>query len=141
MFKSFMLKFLTFGIVVGTFLAIAQPASAQRVFIRRPAPVVVVRPYYGWGPGWYGYGYGYGPWWGPAYVTPRPNTGEVKLVTRMKDASVYVDGGFAGFAGKLKKFDLTPGNHDIALRDSRGATLFQERIQVIRDKTTEIKVD
>ena len=140
MFKSFMLKFLTFGILVGTFLAIAQPASAQRVFIRRPAPVVVVRPYYGWGPGWYGYGY-YGPWWGPTYVTPRPNTGEVKLVTRMKDASVYVDGGFAGFAGKLKKFDLSPGNHDIALRDSRGATLFQERIQVIRDKTTEIKVD
>jgi hypothetical protein len=138
MFKSFMLKLLTVGIVLGTFLAIAQPASAQRVFVRRAAPVVVVRPYYGWGPGWYGYGYN--PWWGPAYVA-RPNTGEVKLQTRMKDASVYVDGGFAGFAGKLKKFDLTPGNHDIALRDSAGSTLFQERIQVIRDKTTEIKVD
>src|SRR5262249_23643634 len=137
MFRSFMLKFLTVGIVLGTFLAIAQPASAQRVFIRRPAPVVVA-PYYGWGPGWYGYGYN--PRCGPAYVV-RPNTGEVKLQTRMKDASVYVDGGFAGFAGKLKKFDLTPGNHDIALRDPNGATLFQERVQVIRDKTTEIKVD
>src|SRR5215471_15924627 len=139
MFKSFMLKLLTIGTVLGTFLAIAQPASAQRVFIRRPAPVVVVRPGFGWGPGWYGYGY-YNPWWGPSYVV-RPNTGEVKLETRMKDASVYVDGGFAGFAGKLKKFGLAPGNHDIALRDSNGAMLFQERVQVIRDRTTEIKVD
>ena len=137
-----MLKSLFISVfVLGTFIAVAQPASAQRVFIRRPAPVVVVRPYsyYGYAPGWYGYGW-YNPW-GPAYVTPRPNTGEVKIQTHMKDASVYVDGGFAGFAGKLKHFDLTPGNHDIALRDPSGATLFQERIQVIRDKTTEVKVD
>ncbi len=133
-----MLKSLFISVVVlGTFFAVAQPASAQRVFIGRP---VVVRPYYGYGPGWYGYGW-YNPWWGPAYVTPRPNTGEVKIQTHMKDASVYVDGGFAGFTGKLKHFDLNPGNHDIALKDPSGATLFQERIQVIRDKTTEIKVD
>jgi hypothetical protein len=59
----------------------------------------------------------------------------------MKDASVYVDGGYAGVAGKLKHFDLSPGNHNIELRDTAGQSLFHQQIQVIRDKTTEIHVD
>jgi hypothetical protein len=70
-----------------------------------------------------------------------PATGEVKLVTHMKDSQVYVDGGYAGLAGKLKHFDLSPGNHNLELRDSTGKSFYQERIQIIRDKTTEIRVD
>ena len=102
---------------------------------------MIVRPSYRYG--WYG-GY-YSPWWGPswgpAYVVPQSNVGEVKLVTHMKEALVYVDGGYAGYAGKLKHFDLTPGNHNIELRDASGQVLFHQQVQVIRDKTAEIHVD
>jgi len=63
----------------------------------------------------------------------------VKIDTRLKDASVYVDGGFVGPVSKFKKFALQPGNHDIELRDASGRTIFQQRIQVLVDRTTEIR--
>lgn len=118
-------------------LTLAPAASARQV--------VVVRRFYGpyyyrfygpgfWGPGWYS------PWWGPTYV-PVAHTGDVKIVTHLKDASIYVDGGYAGRTGKLKKFPLRPGNHDIELRDSGGRKFYQERVQVILGKTTKIYVD
>ena len=94
------------------------------------------RGWYGPGWGWYGPGWYYGPGWGPAYYIP--NAGKVKIVTPDKNASVYVDGGYAGTVAKLKKFSLRPGNHDIALRDPDGRTFYQERVQVIPGKTTEI---
>lgn len=90
----------------------------------------------GWGYGWYGPGWS-GPWgWGPGYYMP--NAGKVKIVTPDKNASVYVDGGYAGPVAKLKKFSLRPGNHEISLRDPDGRTFYQERVQVIPGKTTEI---
>lgn len=94
-------------------------------------------PGWGWyGPGWYGPAW-YGQWgWGPGYYMP--NAGKVKIVTPDKNASVYIDGGYAGPVAKLKKFSLRPGNHEIALRDSSGHTFYQERIQVIPGKTIEI---
>ena len=66
-----------------------------------------------YGPGWGWYGpYGWG--WGYPYAyAPAPNTGEVKIEGVGKDALVYVDGGYAGTVGKLKKFALRSGNHDI----------------------------
>jgi len=95
------------------------------------------RGWYGPGWGWYGPGW-YGPWgWGPGYYYG-PNAGKVKIVTPDKTALVYVDGGYAGPVAKLKKFPLRPGNHEIALRDPSGHTFYQERIQVIPGKTTEI---
>jgi hypothetical protein len=115
----------------------AQPASAQR-FVRR-GPIFVT-PYYGygyWGPSWYGPSWYYP--WGRTYLVPRAATGEVKIVTKIKGDSIYVDGGFAGVTGKLKHFDLRPGNHDIELRDPSGRTIFKERVQVILDRTTEIR--
>ena len=101
-----------------------------------------MQPYYG-----YGFGYGYGPgWYGPAYapwgrpyLVPRSNLGEVKIVTKLKDEPIYVDGGYAGVTGKLKHFELSPGNHDIELRDPSGRTVFQQRVQVIMDRTIEIR--
>jgi hypothetical protein len=131
-----MFRSLKIAAAVGVFLLMAQPSWAQRIRVFGPRPVIV-RPYYGWGPGWYGW---YGPW-GPAYVVPSAPAGEVKLITHMKEASVYVDGGYAGVAGKLKHFDLSPGNHNIELRDSTGNMLFHQQVQVIRDKTTEVHVD
>ncbi len=124
--------------ILGTLMATPSMA-AQRVVVwprvnRRP---VIVRPYYG--PGWYGYqapGWYYP--WGPAHAVA-PATGEVKIDTRLKDASVYVDGGYVGPIGKFKKFGLKPGNHDIELRDTSGQTIFDERVQVILNKTVEIR--
>jgi hypothetical protein len=102
---------------------------------------VIVRGFYGphW---WYGPGWGwYDPWWwGPPYVGV-PVTGTVKIKTPDKDAAVYVDSGYAGQAAKLKKFALRPGTHDIELRDSRGRTFYQERIQVIPGRTIDIHAD
>jgi len=62
----------------------------------------------------------------------------VKIVTPDKNASVYVDGGYVGPVAKAKKFSLRPGNHDLELRDTDGRTLYHERVQVIRGRTTEI---
>src|SRR5262249_3970523 len=131
-------RLLTASFAVAALLAIVQPASAQRFIYRRP---VIVAPYYG-------YGYGYGPWYGPGWYypygrayafPPRPATGEVKIVTKVKGDSIYVDGGFAGVTGKLKHFDLSPGAHDIEIRTSSGRPIFQQRVQVIMGRTVEVR--
>jgi hypothetical protein len=109
-------------------------ASAQRgrVVIVQPVPV-----WLGPGPFWYpGYPYGYPP----SYIAE--NYGFVKINKHHldKNDSVYVD---KGYAAKLKdgnKFALRPGNHDIELRDTRGQTIFQERVAVTLGKTTKVEV-
>jgi hypothetical protein len=70
---------------------------------------------------------------------PRIRMGKVKIDTKIKNGSVYVDGGLAGATRKLKKFSIAAGNHDIELRDSTGHTAFKERVQVIAGRTVEIK--
>jgi len=76
-------------------------------------PVASARPFVVVG-GYYGPGYYYGPaWYGPGWGMPYgyyrgPVTGGVKFDTKMKDASVFVDGGYAGTVGKLKTFQLRP---------------------------------
>jgi hypothetical protein len=56
----------------------------------------------------------------------------------MKDASVFVDGGYAGTVGKLKTFQLRPGSYNIELRDHDGHSFYQERIEVIAGKTLKL---
>jgi len=90
---------------------------------------------FGWYPGWYG-----GGWYGPRYYYGPP-AGKVKIVTEAKGNSVYVDGGFAGVTGKLKKFQLRPGAHTIEFRDPSGKTYYQERIQVLMGRTLEVRPD
>jgi hypothetical protein len=124
------------GLCMSAPLMAAQVAVGSRVVA---GPRVIVRSYAPFG--WYGYGY-YGPGWGyPAYpvYAVRPNTGEVKIDTDMKDASLYVDGGFVGPVRKFKKFELRPGNHDIELRDASGGRLFDRRVQVVVGKTVELR--
>jgi len=107
----------------------AQVAPQQRPRVVIVEPVRVFDPFFD-----YPYPYTY-----PSdYMAA--NFGYVKIKTDRKDASVYVDGGFADKVEKAKKFALRPGTHDIELRDSDGRTLFQERIAVIVDKTTELHV-
>jgi hypothetical protein len=96
--------------------------------------------------GWYGPGWGwYGPYWGYpygyGYYGPYGGSaryGDVKIEDVAKDALVYVDGGYAGRAGQLKKFRLSAGNHDIELRDPSGHAFHQEKIDVLPGKTLEI---
>jgi hypothetical protein len=83
----------------------------------------------GWGPGYYG------------YYAPAPNAGKVKIVTKMKDASVYVDDGYAGTVEQLKAFSLRPGKHTIELRTHDGHSIYQERINVIAGKTLDLHPD
>jgi len=112
--------------------AILVPAASAR-------PVVFVRGYFG--PAWYGPAY-YG-WYGPTYVAPyavytAPNTGKVKFDTKMKDSSVYVDGGFAGTVKQLGTFSLRPGTHNIELRDPAGQTFLQEKVDILAGKTIKL---
>jgi hypothetical protein len=120
-------------------LSLAPIASAQRarVVIRGGfgggfyGPAFYGPGWYGWyGPGFYGpYGYGYSSNYG---------MGSVKIETKMKSASVYVDGGFAGTVGDLKTFHLKPGSHDIELRSPDGHTFYQERVDVMAGRTLKL---
>jgi hypothetical protein len=121
------------------FLKISAVALMALVFIVPAAsayPRVFVGGYFG--PAYYGPG-----WYGPAYVGPYgyeriPAAGSVKIETKMKDASVYVDGGLAGTVGQLKTFHLRAGAHDIELRTHEGNTFYQEHIEVVPGKTLKI---
>jgi hypothetical protein len=101
-----------------------QPAQQQVVVVE---PIRVFDPFFT-----YPYPYAYPP----DYMAA--NFGYVKVKTDRKDASVFVDGGFADKVGKAKKFALRPGNHSIELRDSNGRTLYKEQVAVIVGKTTEL---
>jgi hypothetical protein len=112
----------------------APSAEAQRgrVVIVRPAP------FWCWGPGWYPYG----PYYGFPSDYISANYGYVKIDThhRDKDASVFVDDGYASKVKHAGKLALRPGNHNIELRDSDGRTIFQERVAVMVGRTTKVDV-
>ena len=136
-------------VIVAGLLSISAPlALAQKKPAPAPAPmqaqappaqsprVVVVEPVRVFDPNFdYPYPYAYEP----EYMAQ--NFGYVKIKTDgHKDASVYVDGGFADRIDKAKKFALRPGTHDIELRDSDGRSLLHEKVAVIVGKTTELKL-
>ena len=87
--------------------------------------------------GWYGYGYG--PYYRPygAYYGV-PNVGQVKLDTHVKDAQVFVDGAYAGTAGKLKTMWMRPGTYTIEMR-APGQAQFAEKIYVVAGKTVHVE--
>jgi len=124
------------------YLAVGLLASAIIVPAASAHPRVFVGGYFGpgfYGPSYYGwYGPGYYGWYGPYGEAAAPNTGKVKLETKMKEARVYVDGGYAGTVGELKTFPLRPGTHNIELRDPSGQSIFQEKIDVVVGKTTKL---
>jgi len=99
---------------------------------------------------WYGpYGYPgyvwdpyfYGLWAYPGLFTGygyNPNFGEVKIAAPEKTASVFINGGFAGFSGKLKNIWLEPGAYDVEVRS--GAGQFHKKIYVLSGKTVKLDV-
>jgi hypothetical protein len=117
-------------------LVIAGAAIAPRA---DAAARVIVRPGFGY---YYGPSFYYRPWRPayPAYVYPAAPRGEVKIDTKVKGESIYVDGGYAGVTGKLKKFSLSPGNHLIEVRDFSGRDVFENTVRVLNGRTVEIHV-
>ena len=87
-------------------------------------------PFWGsyWGPYWRGY-------WGPAYAYP--NSGEIKLDTKVKDAQVYINGAFAGTTHDNKTMHLRPGNYNLEIREG-GRTQYAEKVYVVGGKTLKI---
>jgi hypothetical protein len=88
-----------------------------------------------------GYGY-FDPFYAPYAYRPyavfrSPNSGEVKLDTKVKDAQVFIDGAYAGMAGKLKSMRLRPGSYKIELR-APGLPAYSERIYVVAGKTVHV---
>ena len=106
-------------------LAMAPRAEAARV---------IVTPGFGfyYGPTWY-----YSPW-APGYAYTAPAKGDVKIESSIKGESIFVDGGYAGLTGQLKKFSLQPGNHQIEVRDAAGRMIFANTVHVIAGQTVDI---
>ena len=115
-------------------MGMAVLAGAVMVPRADAATRVIVRPGFGFyrGPSFY-----YRPW-GPAYIYPTAPRGDVKIETAVKGESIYVDGGYAGLTGKLKKFSLPPGNHLIEVRDPSGRDVFENTVRVLNGRTVEI---
>lgn len=86
-----------------------------------------------WGPGYYGSYWGPSGYWGPGYYA-YPNTGEVKLDTKVKDAQVFINGAYAGTTQEDKKMHLRPGTYNIEIRES-GHTQYSEKVYVASGKT------
>ena len=99
-----------------TLAPVAAPAQVR-------ARVVVGRPY--WGSYW-------GPTYNPSYFY-NPNSGEVKLDTKIKDAGVYINGAYAGTTKDNKTMHLRPGSYNIEIRGY--GRPFAERVYVVAGKT------
>jgi hypothetical protein len=109
------------------------------------------------GPGWYPYSY-YGPYWRPwglydpywysPFISPGlytgftygPNMGEIKLTASDKEASVYLDGAYAGTANKLKSIWLEPGAYNLEVRDTGGHS-YTRRVYILSGKTLRINAN
>ena len=70
---------------------------------------------------------------------PSSYTGELKIKAPMPGASIYVDGGFVGVTDKVKNIPLPAGTHEVQLRDPEGRTLYQESVEIIGGRTTQIQ--
>lgn len=106
----------------------AQQSAQQQVVVVEP--IRVFDPFFT-----YPYPYAYPP----DYMAANFGYVKIKADKDKKDASVFVDGGYADKLAKAKKFALRPGNHEIELRDSDGRTLYKEQVAVIVGKTTELR--
>ncbi len=103
---------------------------------------VVVRPFVG---GWYApyAGAYWGPLWDPYWSVPYPVTpydtmGEVKLDTKVKDAEVFVNGGYVGTTGHNRTLHLKPGGYRIQIREP-GHEPFNANVYVSVGKTVRLK--
>jgi hypothetical protein len=77
--------------------------------------------------------------WGPAWpIDPYVGMGAVKIETKVKDAEIYVNGGYLGTTGEHKSFHLAPGGYKIEIREP-GRAPFTTSVYVAADRTLRIK--
>jgi hypothetical protein len=90
-------------------------------------------PYYdyAWGPGW--------GWGGPHDYVDQV-TGKVKFEHAPKDASVYVDGSYAGSIHDTSSIRLEPGGYRVEVREG-DRPLFNEEVYVSAGHTVHARVD
>jgi hypothetical protein len=85
-----------------------------------------------WYPLWSPY-----PYYGPGAFTYNNGRGEVRLTSDPKVAAVYIDGGYAGTADKLKSLWLDPGAYDLTV-SAAGRESFHQRVYVLSGKSVKI---
>jgi hypothetical protein len=92
-------------------------------------------PYYGY-PAW-----GWGGYWGNPYWNYAPyyeeTKGKIKIKDFDKSDQVYIDGAYAGTAGKMKTIKLDPGRYTIQVR-RQGTEILNRNVYVVAGKTVEI---
>lgn len=69
-----------------------------------------------------------------------PNMGEIRLHSGSPKAEVYLDGAYAGEAGRLKDIWLEPGAYNLEVR-SGSRTPFSRRVYVLSGKTLRIDTE
>ena len=107
---------------------------AAAVMTFTPMTANAARIFIGGGYGFYGPGW-YAPYWGPyGYYNGFPNSGEVKLDTKVKDAEVFINGSFAGTTKENKTMHLRPGNYSLEIREN-GHDMFSQQVYVAAGKT------
>src|ERR1022692_134137 len=76
------------------------------------------------------------PYWGPMYggYYASPNSGQVKLDTKVKDAGVFINGAYAGTTHQNKSMYLRAGTYNIEIREA-GTARFTEKVYVVAGKT------
>ena len=118
-----------------TLAPVSASAQVHRGFVSHRRVVVVGRPYFG---GWYGGWYRpfWEPYWG-GYYYANPDSGEVKLETKVKDAEVFINGSYAGTTHQNKTMHLRPGNYKIEIREG-GSTAFAQDVYVTAGKTLKL---
>src|SRR5579862_3937362 len=102
-------------------------SAAVRVFVG--GGPVVYRGWYApfWGPYW-------GPYEGPYAYGYFPNSGEVKLDTKVKTAQVFINGAYAGTTHENRTMHLRPGSFNIEIREN-GQVPFSQKVYVAAGKT------
>jgi hypothetical protein len=102
-----------------------------------------------WGYGFYPYYFGYAPFFYDPFYSSYffapyaagfaygPEKGEVRLDAKPGSASVYLNDGYAGTAGKLKHMWLEPGAYDLTVAAADGSE-FHQRIYVLSGKSLKI---
>lgn len=125
-------------------------SSGHRTRVRLGG-VAVSAGYSNFFPGFYPYDPFYYPlsamWWNPFwgfypafpadYFSSGNGKGELKLNGLPKNASVYVNGGYAGTADHLKSFWLDPGVYDLEVSVPDGQH-YKQRLYVLTGKTLHI---
>ncbi len=122
------------GLILGACLVLALPARAPGRFGGGRIAIVPSFGYWGWYSPFY-----YGPYWPYGYYPDTySNMGEIKLKTNMKDAQVYINGAYAGTAGKLKSIYLNPKDYNLEIRVP-GRAPYVKQVYVLPRKTITVE--